>query len=497
MGIIRKIGTVLKNKQVKFAAHFMNGKDFIKVISSFLLIILFILKIVVLAGCANIVPPMGGPRDSLPPVLVKVTPPDSTRGFDTKTITFTFDEFIDQPQDLFRNLIISPTPSIFPNVEHKLRTLTVKIKDTLEPNTTYYYNFGDAIKDINEGNILHNFSYIFTTGNTLDTLQLGGKVILAETGGIDSTLTVMLHRSAEDSAVLKDRPRYITKVDGRGNFLFRYLPPGTYYIYALKDESGTRRYSDKSLFAFADSAVEIRSGASPVTLYAFVENLATPAGPTINFTGTRGTGARADERRLRFTSNLSGNTQDLLNDLVLTFESPLRNIDTTKLQLSTDSSFIPAPASWQIDSLQKKLTLKTTWKENTLYNLILDKDFAEDSTGRKLFKTDTLHFTTKKQVDYGSLKVSFINIDLSQNPVLQLSQNGQVLKTFPLASNEIYQALFPPGDYDLSILFDKNKNGKWDPGQFFGARRQPEFVRPLNKKITIRPNWDNEFEIRL
>ena len=187
----------------------MHGKGFIRVLSPFLLIILVILKIVVL-GCANIVPPMGGPRDSLPPLLVKVTPPDSSKGFDTKTITFTFDEFIDQPQDIFRNLIVSPTPSISPVIESKLRTLTIKIKDTLEPNTTYYYNFGDAIKDINEGNVLRNFSYIFTTGNELDTLQLGGKVVLAETGGIDSTLIVMLHRSAEDSAVLKDRPRYIT-----------------------------------------------------------------------------------------------------------------------------------------------------------------------------------------------------------------------------------------------------------------------------------------------
>ena len=475
----------------------MNGRDFIKTFFPILLIILSISKLLVLAGCANIVPPMGGPRDSLPPLLVKVTPPDSSKGFDTKTITFTFDEFIDQPQDISRNLIISPTPSISPAIEAKLRTLTIKIKDTLEPNTTYYYNFGDAIKDINEGNVLRNFSYIFTTGSTLDTLQLGGKVVLAETGGIDSTLIVMLHRSADDSAVLKDRPRYITKVDGQGNFLFRYLPTGTYYIYALKDESGTRRYSDKSLFAFADSTVEVKPGASPVTLYAFIETQASPATATINFAGNRGTGTRPDDRRLRFTSNLSGNSQDLLNELTLNFEAPLRSFDTTKLQLSTDSAFIPAPASWQIDSLQKKLTLKTSWKENTLYNLILDKDFAEDTAGRKLFKTDTLHFTTKKQADYGSLKVSFINIDLSQNPVLQLSQGGQVVKTFPVSANEIYQALFPPGEYDLSILFDKNKNGKWDPGQFFGARRQPELVRPLNKKITIRANWDNEFEIRL
>ena len=150
-----------------------------------------------------------------------------------------------------------------------------------------------------------------------------------------------------------------------------------------------------------------------------------------------------------------------------------------------------------MDSLKKKLALNTTWKENTLYNLILDKDFAEDSLGRKLLKTDTISFTTKKQADYGSLKITFLNIDLSTNPVLQISQAGRVIKTFPLTTPEIYQQLFNPGDYELSILYDKNKNGHWDPGQFFGVKRQPELVRPLNKKITIRSNWDNEFEITL
>ena len=84
------------------------------------------------------IPPSGGDRDSLPPHLVKVTPPDSSTGFSNKTITFTFDEYIDQPQDIFKDLLISPTPSILPNVESKLRTLKVTIKDTLEPNTTYY-----------------------------------------------------------------------------------------------------------------------------------------------------------------------------------------------------------------------------------------------------------------------------------------------------------------------------------------------------------------------
>ena len=441
------------------------------------------------------IPPSGGDRDSLPPHLVKVTPPDSSTGFSNKTITFTFDEYIDQPQDFYKELLVSPNYSTPPTYDIKLRTLKITIKDTLEPNTTYYYNFGGAIKDVNEGNVLHNFSYIFTTGNTFDTLQLSGKVILAETGGIDSTLIVMLHRSGADSAVAKENPRYITRLDGKGNFRFQYLPAGTFYLYALKDEGGSKRYFGKSLFAFADSAIEIKPGAVPVTLYAFEEKKEQQSSSIPNFTGGNRPGTKPDERRLRFTS--SGNMQDLLGDFYLNFERPLRNLDTTKLQVSTDSTFNPVSSRWEIDSLKKRLTLKTTWKESTLYNLIVDKDFAEDTSGRKLLKTDTLNFTTKKQTDYGSLKISFTNIDLSKNPVLQVSQNGTVVKTFPLSAAELYQPLFNPGEYDLSILYDENKNGHWDPGKFFGGRKQPELVKPLNKKITVRSNWDNEFEITL
>jgi hypothetical protein len=260
----------------------------------------------------------------------------------------------------------------------------------------------------------------------------------------------------------------------------------------------SRRYSDQSFFGFIDSAVEVKPQAPPVTLYAFKEKKEQQqAGSTINFAGGNRPGVKPDERRLRFSTNLSGNVQDLLGDFSLNFDRPIKNIDTTKMQLSTDSTFIPASSTWQTDSLKKKLTLKVNWKENTLYNLILDKEFAEDTLGRKLLKTDTLNFTTKKLADYGSVKVSFKNIDLSQNPVLQFSQNGQVVKSFTLTTTEVYQQLINPGEYELTILYDKNKNGKWDPGQFFGEKKQPELVRPLKQKITIRANWDNEFEITL
>ncbi|HYM92676.1 MAG TPA: Ig-like domain-containing protein, partial [Chitinophagaceae bacterium] len=94
---------------------------------------------------------------------------------------FSFNEFIDI-QNVQENLIVSPLSKSIPDVTSKLNTMTVKLKDTLEPNTTYSLNFGNAVRDYNEGNVLKNFTYVFSTGNSIDSLQLRGKVILAENG---------------------------------------------------------------------------------------------------------------------------------------------------------------------------------------------------------------------------------------------------------------------------------------------------------------------------
>ena len=102
----------------------------------FSLLVFSISQITVLnTGCANIIPPQGGPRDSIPPVLLKATPGDSTRNFTGNKITFTFDEFIEL-QDIQGNINVSPSPKINPAVDYKLNTVTVKLKDSLESNTT-------------------------------------------------------------------------------------------------------------------------------------------------------------------------------------------------------------------------------------------------------------------------------------------------------------------------------------------------------------------------
>lgn len=466
----------------------------IKIISFLSLSVLLLFQAFLQPGCANIVPPEGGLRDTLAPVLTKATPVNATRNFSNNRITFSFDEYVDL-ENYQQNVIVSPVPNNMPIISRKLNTILVRLRDTLQPNTTYSINFGKAIKDINEGNIMKDFTYIFSTGSYIDSLQFTGKVILAETGEVDSTLTILLHSTPEDSALINKRPRYVTKTDATGNFIFRNLPPDTFYVYALKDEGGSYRYmSTEQLFAFRDTSVITGPQTKPVTLYAYAakkEEKERPAATSRN-------NNKATEKRLRYQSNLNAGKQELLDQFTLTFETPLRSFDSSKIHLSTDSSYTPVTGHrWEMDSTKKKLALVYTWNENISYNLILEKDFATDTLGQQLLKNDTLNFISKTKSDYGKLSIRFRNLDLSKNPVLLFVQGTDLKRSYPLNAATFTVPLIEPGEYSLRILYDDNKNGRWDPGVFFGKRIQPELVHPVPRSVNIRPNWDNRFEIAL
>jgi len=475
----------------------------------FFLFFVSIIGLLASSGCANIVPPLGGPRDTIPPKLLYVNPHDSIKHFNTNKIVFYFDEYID-PKDVRTELIVSPVAKTDPIVDAKLRTLTVRLKDTLQPNTTYSLNFGNAIRDVNEGNILKNFTYVFSTGSYLDSMQLSGNVIVANTGRTDSTLIVMLHKKLNDSAVVKEKPRYIARVDSTGRFRFRFLEPGTYALYALKDEGGTHRYlSSSQLFAFSDTPVVIGPNTPSTILYAYTEPDTTRHTSKSSSSGSKGSTAarnqekekeKKEDKRLQFQLNLSNGEFDVLDTLKLSFTHPLKTFDSTKIRF-TDDSYKDIDARgyhWKRDTTNKLFVMTYVWPTDTKYHLIFAKDFAEDSAGKKLLKTDTISFHTKKDIDYGEVKVRILNLDLSKKPVLQFVVQDAVKFSYAFKTGrEFRQLLFPPGEYELRVLYDTNGNGVWDPGQFFGKHRQPERVIPIKKKLTVKANWDNDVDITL
>lgn len=451
------------------------------------------------SGCANIAPPTGGPRDSLPPVIVKLDPRDSGRLFNEKKFTITFNEFV-QVDEIQKNLIVSPTPKVSPIVDVKLRSVIVNIKDTLEPNTTYSFDFGNAIQDLNEGNIFKDFRYIFSTGTTIDTLAMAGRVLVAESGRADSTLVVMLHRSLDDSAVVKDRPRYVTRLDSAGYFTFRNIAAGTYRMYALKDESNQRKFiSKEQLFAFEDSVVRSEDQKGNYLLYAFLEKDTSTKKLSSGLPAVeKKPPARKENPTLRVQTNNEGASFDLLENFEFDFSpEPLRKFDSTKVVL-TDENFRPLRGyTFKRDTSNKKVQLLYPWVESTKYNILVDTLFAEDTSGRRIAATDTISFVTKKNAEYGLVRLRFLGLSLADNPVLQFIQGNDVRFSHTFTNNTFYARLFKPGEYELRIISDRNKNGVWDTGQFFGGHRQPEKVRRISRKVTVKANWDNEIDIQM
>ncbi len=463
----------------------------------------------VLSSCANIIPPSGGPKDTLPPVLVSAVPKDSLTSFNAYKIVLNFDEYV-QLDNVMENLVVSPNPQTQPVVTGKLRTVTIRLRDSLLPNTTYTLNFGDAVKDVNEGNEKKNFSYIFSTGKTIDHHTLSGKVILAETGAIDTTLIAVLQKNLDDSEIIKHRPLYYAKLDGKGSFQFRNLPAGTFAVYALPNDY-TKKYDDSTkLFAFLNAPVSLEDSVMqmPVTLYAYAQFKEQPkksssSGETSNSNSKVSTLSsddkkKADEEKkhLRFASNLDNNTQDILTNFQLTFSHKLKVFDTSKIYF-TDTNYIRINgAQFNLDTSAKIVTLYYKWPEDKSYKLIITKTAVADSSGITISKNDTLNFTTKKETDYGSITLRFSGLDFSQNPVLQMVQNDKVVDSIPLTTAEWHRDIYEPGDYEMRILYDKNKNGTWNAGDF-AKKLQPEIVQAIPDKLHIRNDWENEAEINL
>ena len=440
-------------------------------------------------GCANIVPPGGGAIDTLPPQPVRLTPRDSSLQFSGNKIVLQFNEFIElkNPND---QIIISPYPDKQPLITSNLKTLSIKLKDSLLPNTTYTIDFGNAIADINEGNILKDLKYTFSTGNQLDSFSLSGTVRMAETGKADSTCWALLYKEEDDSTVAKKKPAYIARVNAKGVFQFSNLPAGKYYVYALKDTDGNKKYNQPiEAFAFLDKPVELPNDSIVADLYAFALEKEKKR---------ESSGGTKKKDQFIYYPNIYEGALEITDTFFLQFEEKLTFIDTIHFMLQQDTMQPKNISGYRYDTLRNRLYLMNDFKQGSRYQLMLPKGFAKDSSGRATIQNDTLLFRVKTEKEYGSLKISFRQLDLSKKPVIQLMQNEQIAYSKAAGQNDFYIKLFKPGSYQLQLLYDTNGNGVWDPGDYFSKpRKQPEIVQFVDKEIVVKPNWDNEYDITL
>lgn len=217
--------------------------------------ILFFIAIFALS-CANIVTPMGGPRDVTPPEVIGSEPVNKGIGISPRTIKIDFNEFVTL-KDAFKQVIVSPHMKELPDLKLRGKSLIVHFNDSLKENTTYTISFGSAIVDITEGNALSNYSYSFSTGNTFDSLTIGGNVLNAYSLKPEKDIYVMLYTDRYDSVPYKSTPYHLALTDASGYFRFRNLSADPYKIFAIKDADGDMLFSQPTEeIAFIDSLLQ-------------------------------------------------------------------------------------------------------------------------------------------------------------------------------------------------------------------------------------------------
>lgn len=233
--------------------------------------LIYICLIFLVTRCAQITPLSGGKKDVAAPKVLLYNPDNASLNFNSKTIEIQFDEYITL-KDIANQFIITPQVKEIPEIQTQGKKLKITFNETLLPNTTYKLAFGNAICDINESNVLQNFEYIFSTGSTIDSLKLQGKIFNSLDKKPESQILVGLYsKDAKDSVIYKEKPLYISKTNLDGAFNFNYLPNTPFKIAAIKDQNKNLLYDgSEEQLAFTKELVQPGDSYS-ITLNLFKE----------------------------------------------------------------------------------------------------------------------------------------------------------------------------------------------------------------------------------
>ncbi len=518
----------------------------------------YFLLVVALAvvGCAKRGNITGGLKDTLAPVLRGSSPENGATNFNGKEIKLYFNEYV-KLKNVSKQLIISPLmknkPDVLPYNASKF--ITIKLNDTLQPNTTYSLNFGQSIEDNNEGNILNQFKYVFSTGSYIDSLTLGVKLKDAIDLKTDTSVSVMLYEINEkfnDSTIYKEVPRYLSNSLESGDAIkLENIKEGKYQLIAIKDANNNNKFDPKTdKIGFIKEAISIPTD-TLFQLELFKEELPFKVLKPSQASGNRMTmGYQGNPKEVKIEVKKAGVvvpikvTQLPKKDSLQIWFPPIKNDslavsivkngfsadymvkikdqkkDTLSFSGSTGGdlafrkkfgviSSIPLTA---IDASKIKLfnkdsvavTFTTTydeWKQEVVFDFEkqpLEKykltvfpgaltDFYEK-------KNDTLTYTlsTRNTSDYGNLRVILERVQRYPVIVEITDEKGVVMEREVVEKDtKVFFDLIEPKKYTLRVVYDDNKNGVWDAGNYI-EKRQSEEVIYFAKEIDVRANWDVE-----
>ncbi|MDT0558239.1 Ig-like domain-containing protein [Ichthyenterobacterium sp. W332] len=523
-----------------------------KKFQTFSFIIILAISII---GCANRGTPSGGEKDTIPPEIIRSVPENFSTDFSGNEIRIYFDEYI-KLKNIQKQLIVSPpmdpAPEIMP-LSAASKYIKITIKDTLEPNTTYALNFGQSVVDNNEENPYPYYRYVFSTGETIDSLSVKGSVMDAESRITDTFISVMLYpvdSTYNDSIIYKQKPKYITNtLDSTTTFSIDNIKEGKYLLVALKEENSNFTFDPKTdkigfykdfidvpkdtlyeikLFNEVVDFKGLRPKQSAGQKIAFPYE-GDPDKLTINilsdtpndFSHRITKQENADTLYYWYKPKLElDSTQFILkkhnyNDTLkhrfrsldkdsltvvveprgtLKYDEPLKikgSIPFTKLDKSLitilDQDSLKVDYSFKLDSLDNTYHIDFNKKEAYKYNVEILPNALEDFFGNT---NDTIQHSvnTKEYAEYSDIRLTLVN---AEYPVIvQLVDNNDKVfyEDYVSENRPIDFEHITPKDYYVKVIFDINKNGKWDSGNFL-KRIPPERVSYMKEFAEARANW--------
>ena len=508
-----------------------------------------------MASCAKRGSITGGKKDTIAPVLTASFPKNMSTNFNGKEIKLFFDEYV-KLKNINKQLIISPPmknqPEILPQTASKV--ITIKIKDTLQPNTTYSLNFGQSIEDNNEGNPYSQFKYVFSTGSYIDSLKINVKVKDALEKKVDNFVSVMLYEINEkfnDSTIYKEAPRYITNtLDSLKVVKFENIKAGKYLLIALKD-NGNNKYNPKSdkigfqkqyITIPNDTIFELELFKEKLPFKALKPTLASRNRLLMGYEGnpknvkvTIKNGSeiiptivtqfpkkdslqvwfkpvKADSLKVvvekeKFNKEFMIKLKKLKTDTLtispdfngtlplrerftLNSTTPLLKFDKSKIAVLNKDS-VAVAFDTEYDEFKQKLYLNFKKEELEKYKIRLMPGALTDFY-EKQNDTLTYRIATKNASDYGNLRVVLENAKRFPIIVELTDKDGKVKATEYTDKNPTVEFLsLEPAKYTLRIIYDDNKNKVWDTGNYL-EKLQSEEVIYFPKELDVRTNWDVE-----
>ncbi len=495
----------------------------------------------------------GGLKDTIPPTLLQSIPENFSKNFKGKSFKLVFDEYV-KIKDANKQLIVSPPlkyePIILPTTAGKV--FTIKIQDTLQDNTTYSFNFGQSLADNNEGNPYSQFRYVFSTGDYIDSLQVGGRIKDAYAKTPDNFVSVMLYEADStftDSVIYKKPPRYITNtLDSLTNWKIENIKAGKYLLIALKDNNNNKYDPKSDKIGFYKDFIEIPTDNS-YQLELFKEAVPfKPSKPTLDggqklflpYVGDpKGTKAtiKSPSGELLKSAVTQVQDKDSLNIWYPRIKVDSLQVSVEKGDLKQDywvkikaqkkdtlsfsprqSGTLPLRGNFGIESSipiskidESKISVKTkdtVLKFKATYNefeRLLELDFKKNPQQKYNIEllpgaltdfyesqNDTLKYalSTKNSSDYGNLRVTLENAKRFPIMVELTNAKGDVkYMEYTESATVVDFNNIDPATYTLRIIYDDNKNRQWDAGNYL-AKLQSEEVIYFPKELEIRANWD-------